>query len=88
MEESLLPYYHRLAEDFRKTGLAVEVYPVRRKLSAQFAYAEKRGIPLAVICGELERRAGVVTLKDLRTRRSRENLNPEAATAAAAEWLR
>jgi histidyl-tRNA synthetase len=84
LEEGLLPYYHKLAEEFRQAGIAAEVYPARRKLAAQFNYAQKCGIPWALICGEEEHRRGVVSLKDLRSRESRENLTPQAAAEAVA----
>ena len=58
-----------MAGAFREAGIPAEVYPEPRKIAAQFAYAEKRGIPLAVICGSDERAKGVVNLKDLRSPR-------------------
>ncbi len=88
LDDSLLADYHRLAEGFRRAGLAAEVYPARKKLNAQFHYAERRGIPLAVIYGEEERRKGGLTLKDLRSRRSWEDLSPQAAAETAAGLLR
>ncbi len=84
LDDTLLPEYHRLAEGFRQAGLSAEVYPTRRKLSAQFHYAEKRGIPLAVVYGEAEKQKGGLTLKDLRSRQSWENLTPAAAAETAA----
>jgi histidyl-tRNA synthetase len=88
LEEGLLAEYHRIAGAFRDAGIATEVYPEPRKIAAQFAYAEKRGIPLAVICGSDERAKGVVNLKDLRSRESLEGLTLADATARAAALLR
>ena len=88
LEESLLADYHRIVCAFRDAGIPAEVYPEPRKLAAQFAYAEKRGIPLAVIAGSEERAKGVVNLKDLRSRESHDGLPLEAATTKASELLR
>ena len=88
LEEGLLGTYHRLAESYRAAGIAAEVYPEKKKLAAQFAYAEKKGIPLALVCGEDEVKDGVVGLKDLRSRQSFDRLTPEAAKEKAAELLR
>jgi histidyl-tRNA synthetase len=51
LEESLLGTYHHLADLCRASGVAAEVYPEKKKLAVQFAYAEKKGIPLALVCG-------------------------------------
>ncbi len=68
--------------------IPAEVYPEPRKLAVQFAYAEKRGIPIAVIAGSDERAKGVVNLKDLRSRESFDDLSLEDATARASALLR
>ncbi len=88
MEEALLGLYHRLAGELRRGGLSVDVYPEEKKLAAQLRYAEKRGIPLALFCGEEEKRRGRYNLKDLRTRRSFEALTIQEAADTAAELLR
>jgi histidyl-tRNA synthetase len=88
LEEGLLGTYHRLAGELRAAGIAAEVYPEKKKLAVQFAFAEKKGIPLALVCGEDEASDGVVSLKDLRTRQSWERLTPAAARDKAAELLR
>ncbi len=88
LEERLLGSYHRLAEAFREAGIAAEVYPEQKKLAVQFTYAEKRGIPLALVMGEKEESEGVVGLKDLRSRQSYDGLTLENATGKAKELLR
>jgi histidyl-tRNA synthetase len=88
LEESLLGTYHRLADQCRAAGVAAEVYPEKKKLAVQFAYAQKKGIPLALVCGEEEARDGVVGLKDLRSRQSHDRLAPAAAIEKARELLR
>lgn len=88
LDEALLADYHRIAAAFRGAGLSAEVYPEARKIAAQFAYAEKRGIPLAVIAGSDEHAKGVVNLKDLRSRESSDGLSLADATARAAALTR
>ena len=57
----------RLATELRQAGIACEVYlnPGDR-LGKQFGYADKLGIPYAVVLGPDEIEQGTVTVKDLR----------------------
>jgi len=73
VEDGLLSYYHNLASKIRKKGIAVEVFPENKKLKKQFSYAEKKGIPIAVICGPEEKEADTLTFKDLKNRENYEN---------------
>ncbi|MDA3949635.1 MAG: histidine--tRNA ligase, partial [Spirochaeta sp.] len=61
-DPALLVHYHRIAGELRAHGVRCEVYPDARKLGQQFAFAEKKGIPWALICGEREYAAGTVNL--------------------------
>ncbi len=70
IEDSLSPTYHRIARAFRSAGMAAEVFPEKRKLAQQFAYAERKGIPLAVIIGTDEAASGNAQLRNLVTRES------------------
>lgn len=47
-DEVRLPAEHALAEKLRSMGIAAEVYPDSRKAGQQFAFAEKKGIPLTL----------------------------------------
>jgi histidyl-tRNA synthetase len=87
LEERLVGRYHSFAEALRTSGLAAEVYPEKKKLAVQFAYAEKRGIPLALVCGADEAAAGTVALKDLRSRESYDGLSIAEATRKATTLL-
>ncbi|MGA2974884.1 MAG: histidine--tRNA ligase [Spirochaetia bacterium] len=88
LEDGLLGKYHGFAQALRAAGVAAEVYPEKKKLAVQFAYAEKKGIALALVCGEQEARTGVVGLKDVRSRQSFDGLSLEAAIEKARELLR
>jgi len=88
LDDSLIGTYHAIAQGLRAEGLAAEVYPEKKKLAQQFAYAEKKGIRLAVVCGEQEASAGTLTLKDLTTRESFEGLAPSDLAGKARAILR
>lgn len=49
----------------RQAGVRVELYPDAAKLAKQFQYADRRGIPFAVLVGETEMKAGTYALKNL-----------------------
>ena len=53
----------RIADSLRQAGINTELYLEARKLGRQFAYADKKGIPLVVIAGPDEVEAGVVKLR-------------------------
>jgi histidyl-tRNA synthetase len=55
----------QLAQRLRAAGLRTDLYAGRGKLGKQLKYADRRGIPLAVIRGADERDAGRVAVKDL-----------------------
>ena len=87
LEDALLGRYHEIAQALRGAGITAEVYPEKKKLAVQFAYADKKGISLAVVCGQQEAAAGVATLKDLRSRESYEGLKPADLSEKARELL-
>ncbi len=74
LDDSLVGHYHAIAARLREGGLSCEVFPQKRKLASQFAYAERKGIPIAVICGADEHARNEVTLKDLGSRASNEQV--------------
>lgn len=57
----------RLASELRDAGLRVEWFPEITRLPKQFKYADRQGIPLAVILGPDEIKFDQVAIKDLRT---------------------
>jgi len=74
LDDSLVGHYHAIAARLREAGLSCEVYPQKRKLASQFTYAERKGIPIGVICGTEEHGRETVSLKDLRSRDSSEEV--------------
>jgi histidyl-tRNA synthetase len=64
-DEAAMADYFAAAAELRNAGIAAEVYLGSSGMKAQMKYADRRMAPAAVIIGEDELRAGVVTLKDL-----------------------
>jgi histidyl-tRNA synthetase len=77
-DSELTTHYYEIAGRLRTAGISAEVYLEDRKLAAQFSYAEKKRIPIGVICGQEEFAQGTVNVRDLRTRESHNNLTVEA----------
>ncbi len=92
IEEGLEPSLHAIARALRALGIESEVFPERRKIAQQFAYAERKGIPFALIAGKDELDRGVVQVKRLATRESLELPAPRSAAgidvAAVARLVR
>ena len=63
LEAKVLP----LLSQVRRAGIAAELYPEAVKMKKQFAYADKKGIPYAVVVGTNELASGQYGLKNLRT---------------------
>jgi len=57
----------RAAAALRKAGLNVDTYFEPGKLKKQFAYADKRGIPVVVVIGPDEVAANKATVKNMKT---------------------
>ena len=56
-----------LAETLRSQGLRVQLYGEQKKFKQKMAYANKLGVPFAVLLGEDEIQEGVCSVKDMRT---------------------
>ena len=56
-----------LAEALRSEGLRVQLYGEQKKFKQKMAYADKLGVPFAVLLGEDEIAEGVCSVKDMRT---------------------
>ena len=69
-----------LAEALRSEGLRVQLYGEQKKFKQKMAYADKLGVPFAVLLGEDEIAAGKCSLKNMRTG---EQITVTAAEAAA-----
>jgi histidyl-tRNA synthetase len=69
-----------LAETLRQQGVRVQLYAEKKKFKQKMSYADKLGVPYAILLGEDEIAQGVCTVKDMRTG----NQVSASATEAAA----
>ncbi|MDP3724140.1 MAG: histidine--tRNA ligase [bacterium] len=76
-DEKLVPKSIDLARQLREAGIPTELYPIATKLDKQLAYADKQGIPYAVILGPDEVKSDVVVVKDLLKRTQQKFLQRE-----------
>jgi histidyl-tRNA synthetase len=66
-DPALLPEYVAMAAELRAGGVNTEIHLQPAKIARQFKYADRAGIPFAVVMGSDEMAGGLVTVKDLRT---------------------
>ncbi len=69
-----------LAQSLRSAGLRVQLYGEQKKFKQKMAYADKVGVPFAVLLGEDEIAEGVCSVKNMKTG---EQVKLDAAAAAA-----
>jgi histidyl-tRNA synthetase len=79
-DAELLSHYHTIAATLRDQGIRCEVYPDPKKLGQQFAFAERKAIPFAVICGRQEYEANTVNVRILSTRTNLDGVDLSALT--------
>ncbi len=79
MTESAAPAI-ALAETLRAAGLRVQLYSEQKKFKQKMAYANKLGVPFAVLLGEDEISQGVCSVKNMATG-EQQQLKPEKAAA-------
>lgn len=69
VEPVLATEYLAIAKELRASGLNTEVYGGDDKLGKQMKYADRAGVPVAILYGSREREAGMIKLKILRENR-------------------
>lgn len=72
-----------LAETLRNAGLKVQLYGEQKKFKQKMAYADKLGVPFAVLLGEDEINEGVASVKNMAT-----GEQVKLAPAAAAQFIK
>ena len=66
MDEKYLKNYYEILDFLRKNNINSEIFlDSEKNLGKQLTYANKRGCPIAVICGENEFKDSKITLKNL-----------------------
>jgi len=66
-----------LMQQLRDKGISCEIFHEQAKFDKQFKYADKKGIPFAVIIGTKEMEEGTVVLKHLKTGKQQSFLQSE-----------
>jgi histidyl-tRNA synthetase len=57
----------KLATELRKAGFSLEWFPTPAKLSKQFKYSDRQGIPISIVLGPDEIQSGTVTVKQMKS---------------------
>ena len=74
LDSKYLQKYYETLNYLRENGINSELYlDSSKNLKKQLAYADKRNLPLAIICGETEFKENKVTIKNLRSSKGKEN---------------
>lgn len=81
LDEGSEPQLMALAQKIRRGGIAAELYPQRAKLGAQLKYADRKGIPFAIIAGNHELQRSVCCLKNLKSGEQKDGLSADEAAA-------
>ena len=87
MDASCMPSAVKTATVLRENGIRTQVYFEDKKFKQKISYADKTGIPFALIIGETEAASGTAAVKDLRSG-IQESLSPEAAAEKITAALR
>ncbi len=67
MDQKYLKNYYEIVDLLRENNINAEVFlSVKKNLGKQLDLANKRKLPVAIICGENEFRDNTITIKDLR----------------------
>ena len=79
MVEDLAPAV-AAATALRQGGVRTQLYGEKKKFKAKIAYADRIGVPFAVLLGEDEVNEGVVSVKDMRSGEQKKMPAAEAAS--------
>jgi histidyl-tRNA synthetase len=73
-----------IARELRETGINVDIgLQPKRGVGDQLKYADRRGIPIAIIAGSAEIARGSVAIKELKSGEQRDFLITELATGVS-----
>ena len=74
MDQKYLKNYYEIVDELRSNNINAEVFlDTKKNLGKQLTYANKRGLLLAIICGENEFKDNTVTIKDLQGTKGENN---------------
>ena len=74
MDQKYIKNYYDILKILRDNNINSEIFlDSKKNLGKQLTYANKRSLPLAIICGENEFRNGDITIKNLLAKKGEEN---------------
>ena len=74
MDEKYIKNYYDILKILRDNNINSEIFlDSKKNLGKQLTYANKRNLPLAIICGENEFRNDDITIKNLLAKKGEEN---------------
>ena len=74
MDQKYIKNYYDILKILRDNNINSEIFlDGKKNLGKQLTYANKRNLPLAIICGENEFRNGDITIKNLLAKKGEEN---------------
>ena len=80
MDDSCMAFAVQTATVLRSAGVRTQVYFEEKKFKQKIGYADRAGIPFALIIGETEAAAGVAAVKDMAAG-TQESMSPADAAA-------
>ncbi len=86
LEEGSLTYMAKFIQTLRNSGIPAFQYPENKKLSKQFEYAEKCGIPYVAIAGGTEMNNNQIQLKNLITKEQKNLFTTDALQLITKEY--
>jgi histidyl-tRNA synthetase len=81
-DRDMLVDYQKIARDLRSGGIKTELYVGRQNITKQLKYADRKGIPIAVMIGPDELSKGEASIKDLRVMKE-----SQVHVEARQEWV-
>ena len=75
LDANLTAHYMGIAKQLREQGISCEVFPDAKKMGQQYTFAEKKNIKFGILVKEEDAKANVLTLKNLKTRQTFENIS-------------
>ena len=88
LDDTLTGYYHLVAENLRRKNIRCDVFFEKKKLSQQFKLAEKKHIPIVIICGTEEQKSNTISMKDIVEGRSYDKIELDKAASIILDILK
>ena len=84
-DNSHIDYYQLIALRLRELGVRVDLYLEKKKITAQFKYAQAHNIPFGIFISDEEKSLGQFTLRRLSDRTDFKEMQVESAAVKIGE---